>query len=72
MFWVPLAGARVMWGGEPLKGHSIPEVYGAMQPTAVFVPLDQINDSNWDLVNTELFGPFQACPPRNTDCHLFS
>mmetsp|Transcript_2467 Transcript_2467/g.7402 ORF Transcript_2467/g.7402 Transcript_2467/m.7402 type:complete len:450 (+) Transcript_2467:202-1551(+) len=67
-----IPGARVMWGGEPLKGHSIPEVYGAMQPTAVFVPLDQINDSNWDLVNTELFGPFQACPPRNTDCHLFS
>lgn len=28
-----------MFGGEPLSGHSIPKQYGAIQPTAVFVPL---------------------------------
>ena len=51
-----------MWGGKPLEGHSIPEVYGAMQPTAVFVPLDAMleSDANWELCNTELFGPFQV------------
>ena len=57
-----MAGARLAWGGKPLEGHSIPEVYGAIQPTAVFVPLDQIlgSDANWEAVNTELFGPFQV------------
>lgn len=56
------AGARLMWGGKALEGHSIPEVYGAMQPTAVFVPLDAMleSDANWELCNTELFGPFQV------------
>jgi len=32
-------GARLLFGGQPLKGHSIPPQYGAIQPTAVFVPL---------------------------------
>ena len=50
-----------MFGGKELGGHTIPEVYGAMEPTAVFVPLDQaLKDEHWELVNTELFGPFQA------------
>lgn len=51
-----------MWGGKPLEGHSIPEVYGAIQPTAVFVPLDEMlaTAANWELCNTELFGPFQV------------
>jgi len=64
-FWG--AGARVAWGGKPLEGHSIPEVYGAIQPTAVFVPLDQIiaSNANWELVNTELFGPFQVTGIQN-------
>ena len=62
------AGAQLMWGGRPLEGHSIPEVYGAMQPTAVFVPLDAMleSDANWELCNTELFGPFQV--PRFLCC----
>jgi 1-pyrroline-5-carboxylate dehydrogenase len=33
------AGARLLFGGEELTGHSIPEQYGAIKPTAVFVPL---------------------------------
>ncbi len=28
-----------MFGGQPLQGHNIPERYGAIEPTAVFVPL---------------------------------
>lgn len=62
-----IPGARLMWGGKPLEGHSIPEVYGAMQPTAVFVPLDAMlaSDANWELCNTELFGPFQIITEYN-------
>jgi 1-pyrroline-5-carboxylate dehydrogenase len=64
-----IPGARLAWGGKPLEGHSIPEVYGAIQPTAVFVPLDQIlaSDANWELVNTELFGPFQVLTEYNDE-----
>jgi 1-pyrroline-5-carboxylate dehydrogenase len=32
-------GARLLFGGQPLEGHTIPKQYGAIQPTAVFVPL---------------------------------
>ena len=57
-----MAGARVAFGGKPLEGHNIPDVYGAIQPTAVFVPLEQIlKEENFALVTTEVFGPVQAC-----------
>ena len=34
-----IPGARLLFGGKELENHNIPEVYGAMEPTAVFVPL---------------------------------
>lgn len=53
-------GARVLFGGKPLTGHTIPAIYGAVEPTAVFVPIKEIIKSeNFDLVTTEIFGPFQ-------------
>eukprot|EP00897_Mesotaenium_endlicherianum_P004576 jgi/Mesen1/4146/ME000218S03261 len=57
-----IPGARVAFGGRPLTGHSIPEIYGAFEPTAVFVPLKEIlrTRENFDLVTTEIFGPFQV------------
>lgn len=57
-----LPGARVVCGGEPLTGHTIPSVYGAIRPTAIFVPLEQIlkSQENFDLATTEVFGPFQV------------
>lgn len=53
-----IPGARRLFGGNPLTGHTIPERYGALEPTAVQVPLAAIDD-HFDLVTTELFGPFQ-------------
>jgi 1-pyrroline-5-carboxylate dehydrogenase len=50
----------VLFGAEELAGHSIPKPYGAVRPTAVFVPLAEIA-KNFDLVTTEIFGPFQIC-----------
>lgn len=56
-----LPGARVLFGGKELQGHSIPAQYGAVEPTAVFVPLEQIaTKENFDACTTELFGPFQV------------
>lgn len=36
-----IPGAKLSFGGNPLKNHSIPSVYGAFEPTAIEVPLDQ-------------------------------
>lgn len=67
------AGATLLFGGKPLAHHTIPEVYGAVEPTAVFVPLEQaLKPEHFGAVTTEVFGPFQVraatrgcarCPP---------
>ncbi|KAJ0971309.1 hypothetical protein J5N97_019268 [Dioscorea zingiberensis] len=55
-----IPGAKLLFGGEPLENHSIPKVYGALKPTAVFIPLHEIlKDYNFELVTREIFGPFQ-------------
>ncbi|CAL5441464.1 unnamed protein product [Camellia sinensis] len=56
-----IPGSKVLFGGEALKDHSIPSIYGAIKPTAVFVPIEEIlKDSNYELVTREIFGPFQV------------
>ncbi|VAH09840.1 unnamed protein product [Triticum turgidum subsp. durum] len=56
-----IPGSEVLFGGEPLENHSIPEIYGAFKPTAVFVPLVEIlKNGNFELVTKEIFGPFQV------------
>ncbi|KAL8091438.1 delta-1-pyrroline-5-carboxylate dehydrogenase 12A1, mitochondrial [Apium graveolens] len=55
-----IPGSKLLFGGEALANHKIPSVYGAIKPTAVFVPLSEIlKDGNYELVTTEIFGPFQ-------------
>ncbi|KAJ7544169.1 hypothetical protein O6H91_09G067200 [Diphasiastrum complanatum] len=57
---ITIPGAKVAFGGKPLSNHSIPTIYGAMEPTAVFVPLKEIlKKENFNFVTTEVFGPFQ-------------
>jgi len=55
-----LDGAEILFGGKPLKNHSIPSIYGAFEPTAIFVPLKHFRGvKKFKLLTTELFGPFQ-------------
>ena len=55
-----ISGSRVAFGGELLKGHSIPDCYGSWEPTAVYIPIDMMLKAEYfDLVTTEIFGPFQ-------------
>ncbi|KAF4403535.1 hypothetical protein G4B88_002388 [Cannabis sativa] len=55
-----IPGSKLLFGGEPLENHSIPQIYGAIKPTAVYVPVEEIvKDNNYDLVTKEIFGPFQ-------------
>lgn len=56
-----IPGAKLLFGGQPLEDHSIPQVYGAIKPTAVYVPIEEIvKDKNYELVTKEIFGPFQV------------
>lgn len=55
-----IPGSKLLFGGEALQNHSIPSIYGAIKPTAVFVPLEEmLKDDNFELVTREIFGPFQ-------------
>eukprot|EP00854_Cymbomonas_tetramitiformis_P009938 gene9938-11769_t len=56
-----LPGSRLLFGGKALTGHSIPDSYGAIEPTAVFVPLEELlKKENFALCTREIFGPFQV------------
>ena len=56
-----ITGSKVLFGGKPLEGHSIPSVYGSFEPTAVYVPLSEVvKPENVERVTTEVFGPFQV------------
>ncbi|KAK7265774.1 hypothetical protein RJT34_33397 [Clitoria ternatea] len=55
-----IPGSKLLFGGQPLEDHSIPQIYGAIKPTAVYVPLEEVmKDKNFELVTREIFGPFQ-------------
>ncbi|CAI5977644.1 unnamed protein product [Closterium sp. NIES-64] len=59
-----IPGARLEFGGKELQGgkHSIPSCYGAVEPTAVFVPLKAMLASreNFEIATKEVFGPIQV------------
>uniref|UniRef100_A0A0G4GJF6 Aldehyde dehydrogenase domain-containing protein n=1 Tax=Chromera velia CCMP2878 TaxID=1169474 RepID=A0A0G4GJF6_9ALVE len=57
-----LPGARLLFGGKEIEGHQIPKKYGAIVPTAVFVPLKSVmaSEENFKAVTVELFGAFQV------------
>ena len=62
-----IAGATLLFGGKALTGHRIPKQYGAMEPTAVEVPVDALLGEHFELVTTELFGPFQLVVKYDDD-----
>ena len=56
-----IPGAKLLFGGKELTGHKIPECYGAVEPTAVFVPLPELlKAEHYEQCTTEIFGPFQV------------
>jgi len=56
-----IPGARLLFGGTELPGHSIPPVYGALAPTCVSVPLAQaLLPAHYATVTREVFGPLQV------------
>ena len=58
-----IPGAKVLFGGKPLSApHSIPEVYGSIEPTAIQVSLEEFV-KNFELCSQEVFAPFQLVVP---------
>lgn len=63
-----MPGARLLFGGKSLDQGDVPEKYGMMAPTAVFVPLSTIVDPQYfDVVTKEIFGPFQVVTEYSDD-----
>ena len=61
-----IQGSKLLFGGSPLENHSIPRIYGALKPTALFVPLlELVKECNFELVTREIFGPFQVISLSN-------
>jgi len=54
-----IPGSDLMFGGKELSDHAIPLEYGAIEPTAVFIPFKEIKN-HFKLVTTEVFAPFQV------------
>jgi len=54
-----IPGTELLFGGTELSGHDIPGAFGAYEPTAIRAPLSQLANGHFDLLTTELFGPFQ-------------
>lgn len=63
-----IPGASVLFGGRELPNHQIPDKYGAVLPTAVFVPLEEMmKEENFGVCTTELFAPFQVVTYYNDE-----
>jgi 1-pyrroline-5-carboxylate dehydrogenase len=63
-----IPGASVLWGGKELTNHKIPDKYGAVEPTAVYVPLEEMmTEEHFESCVTEIFAPFQVITYYNDD-----
>jgi 1-pyrroline-5-carboxylate dehydrogenase len=63
-----IPGSYVVFGGKKLENHTIPDCYGAIEPTAVFVPLDELlKKEHFKDCCTEIFGPFQVITEYKAD-----
>lgn len=55
-----ITGAELWFGNRKLyKGRMLDET-GYIEPTAVYIPIKEINEKNIKLVTKEIFGPFQV------------
>ena len=64
-----IPGSSILFGGKELTNHRIPSMYGAVEPTAVYVPLNEMlkDDDNFEKSTTEIFAPFQVITTYGDD-----
>ena len=54
-----IAGSNLLLGGKELANHSIPSMYGSLEPTAIQIPLAAFLTDDFKKITKEVFGPFQ-------------
>ena len=54
-----IAGSKLLLGGKELTNHSIPSVYGSLEPTALQIPIEAFLTDDFKKITKEVFGPFQ-------------
>ena len=55
-----ISEAECLFGGKELNKHSIPQIYGSIQPTAIKIPIRELLGKNFIQITKEVFGPFQV------------
>ncbi len=60
-------GAELLFGGSPIESTNVPDCYGLFEPTAIRVPLAALCGEHFELLTTELFGPFQLVSTYSDD-----
>lgn len=60
-----IKGSKLWFGNRKIEKKNVPKHLGFIEPTAVYIPIDEINDSNIDLVTKEIFGPVQVITSYN-------
>lgn len=55
-----IEGAELWFGNKKMDKDSIPDHLGFIEPTAVYIPIKEINESTIELVTKEIFGPVQV------------
>ncbi len=56
---------ELLFGGDVIDKYNIPSCYGMIEPTAIKAPLNELLGNNFELLTTELFGPFQVIVEYN-------
>lgn len=62
-----IPGTELLFGGSELTDHSIPGGFGAYEATAIRAPLAELCGDHFDLLTTELFGPYQIIVSYDDD-----
>jgi len=62
-----IPGTESLFGGTELVDHTIPDAFGAYEPTAIRAPLSALSGGHFDLLTTELFGPYQIVVSYSDD-----
>ena len=55
-----IGGSKLLLGGKELTNHSIPSVYGSLEPTALQIPIEAFLTDDFKKITKEVFGPFQV------------
>ena len=62
-----IPNSNCLFGNESLKNHNIPSHYGAIKPTAIQIPIEQLMTEYFDLITSEVFAPIQIVISYNDD-----